>query len=358
MNIIGKNIRLSLFGESHGTAIGIVIDGLKSGIKIDWDNIREYMSRRKSDGKLGTKRIEPDEPEILSGIYNGFTTGAPITMIIKNKDAQSHNYSDKIVTPRPSHADYPAHIKFHGFADMRGGGLFSGRLTAPIVFAGAICMQILNCYNISIGAHIKSIKNIEDKAFDYTNIEPELLNSLKREKMPLIDGAIRDSIEKEIIKVSKKGDSVGGVIECAIIGARAGLGDIFFGSVESRLSNMIFSIPAIKGIEFGLGFDITKQFGSQTNDQYYYDGDIVKTKMNNNGGILGGLTNGMPIVFSCAIKPTPSIYLEQDTVNLESKTQDKIVIEGRHDPCIALRIIPVIESVAGIVILDLLMDRL
>lgn len=354
----GNNIKISIFGESHGNAIGINIDGLPSGFEIDIEKVKFEMARR-APGKsnLSTARNEEDLPEILSGYFEGKTTGTPLCAIIRNKDTRSKDYSKLKDFMRPSHADYSGNIKYLGFNDYRGGGHFSGRITAPLVFAGAICKQILESRAIVIGSHISSIKDIEDKRFDYTNILKDNLSSLKNKELPLLNEELEEKIRHIITQAKYEGDSVGGTIECAVAGIEAGIGNPFFDSVESTLSHLIFSVPAVKGIEFGEGFNITKLYGSEAKDEYYYEDGIVKTKSNNNGGILGGITNGMPIVFKVAIKPTASILKEQDTIDIKNKTNVKFRVEGRHDPCIVQRAVPVIEAVTAIGILDLIMGR-
>ena len=356
--IWGNNIKVSIFGESHGNAIGITIDGLPSGIELDLEKIDEEMARRApGKSKLSTARKEKDAPEILSGFFNGRTTGTPLCGIIRNGDTRSKDYGKLKDLMRPGHADYTGNIRYGGFNDYRGGGHFSGRITAPLVFAGAICKQILEKEGIFIGAHVKSIKNINDEVFDYTNISKDLLDELKKAELPLLDKSKEEEMRNIIVEARGNGDSVGGVIECAITGIKAGYGDPFFDSVESRLSHLLFSVPAVKGVEFGLGFDISQLFGSEANDSFYYEDEEVKTSTNNNGGILGGITNGMPIIFKTAIKPTPSISKKQKTINISSKENEELVIEGRHDPCIVQRAVPVIEAVAAIGILDLIKGR-
>lgn len=355
----GNNIKVSIFGESHGGAIGINIDGLPSGIKLNLDEIDKEMKRRAPGrNNLSTARKESDMPEIVSGFFEGRTTGTPLCAIIRNSDTRSKDYGKLKDLMRPGHADYTGKVKYGGFNDYRGGGHFSGRITAPLVFAGAVCKQILALKGIEIGAHIKSIKDTEDKDFNYTNISKEKLRNLRGMEFPLLDMYKEDIMREIILDARKEGDSVGGVIECAIVGVEPGVGSPFFDSVESTLSHLLFSVPAVKGVEFGFGFYLTKMFGSESNDDYYYDeNNEVKTRTNNNGGILGGITNGMPIVFRTAIKPTPSISKKQSTINVSTKKNDNLVIEGRHDPCIVQRAVPVIEAVAAIGILDLLKER-
>lgn len=351
----GNNLKVSIFGESHGNAIGINIDGLPSGFKIDMENILGEMERR-APGKnnLSTARKEADLPEILSGIFQGKTTGAPLCAIIRNGDTRSKDYEKTKDFMRPGHSDFSGNARYLGFNDYRGGGHFSGRITAPLVFAGAICKQILEDRGIVVGAHIASVKDIKDKEFDLANIDKEELKGLREKEIPLINSNIEEKIKHTIIQAKYDGNSVGGTVECAVVGLKAGVGNPFFDSIESTLSHLIFSVPAVKGIEFGRGFDITNLYGSEANDEFYYDGDIVKTKTNNNGGINGGISNGMPIVFKVAIKPTSSILKEQNTIDIKNKTNVKFKIQGRHDPCIVQRAVPVIEAVTAIGILDLL----
>lgn len=354
----GNNIKVSIFGESHGNAIGITIDGLPSGIELDFDKISKEMARRApGKSKLSTARKEDDIPEILSGFFEGKTTGTPLCGIIRNSDTRSKDYGKLKDLMRPGHADYSGNIRYSGFNDYRGGGHFSGRITAPLVFAGAICKQILEREGITIGAHVKNIKDIKDDSFDYTNISKELLEALMKFELPLLDKSKEEEMRNVILEAKNNRDSIGGIIECAVIGINAGYGDPFFDSVESRLSHLLFSVPAVKGVEFGLGFDITKLYGSEANDCYYYENDEVKAETNNNGGIIGGITNGMPIVFKAAIKPTPSISRKQNTINIATKSNEELVIEGRHDPCIVQRAVSVIEAVTAIGILDLIKGR-
>lgn len=351
----GNKIKLSIFGESHGKAIGINIDGLKPGIELDLNFINKEMERRapgKSD--LSTPRKEGDNFEILSGYFNGKTTGTPLCAVIYNTNQHSKDYEKTKNLMRPSHGDFTGYIKYEGFNDYRGGGHFSGRLTAPLVFAGAICKQILERKGIIIGSHIKSIGKIEDKSFDMVEIKDEKLKTLRENKFPVIDKAIASRMRDVITTAREEMDSVGGVVETAVVNLPVGIGDPFFDSVESTLAHLLFSIPGVKGVEFGAGFDIAKMKGSEANDEYYIDGGKIKTFSNNNGGILGGITNGMPLIFRVAIKPTPSISKAQKTVDIEKKENAQIEIKGRHDPCIVPRALPVVEAVAAIAVLDLL----
>ena len=351
----GSKIKLSIFGESHGNAIGITIDGLPAGFSIDMDKIMMEMSRR-APGKssLSTPRKESDIPEILSGYFEGKTTGTPLCAIIRNSNTKSKDYSKLKDVMRPGHADYTGAVRYKGFNDYRGGGHFSGRITAPLVFAGAICKQILEVKGIIVSAHINSIGKIKDCSFLESDISDELLNSFKEKELPLINTKLEDEMSQEILSARSSGDSIGGTIECAILGVSPGIGDPFFDSVESTLAHLMFSVPAVKGIEFGKGFDISKMRGSEANDEYYLENGNIKTKTNNNGGILGGITNGMPIIFNVAIKPTASIFKEQNAVNIVTMEETTLCIEGRHDPCIVQRALPVIEAVAAIGITELM----
>ena len=352
----GKNIRISLFGESHGECIGIVVDGVKSGIKLDNEYITKMMQRRApGKTKFSTPRAEADAVQIKTGVQGGITTGAPICGIIENSNTKSGDYENLKSLMRPGHSDYPAYVKFGGFNDVRGGGHFSGRLTAPIVFAGSICRQILKDMGIEIVSHISEIAGIQDDTIDETKINDYI--NLTNETFPVINKSKGEEMKEAIEKARMGQNSVGGCVECVISGINAGIGNPIFHSVESVISSMMFSIPAVKGIEFGAGFDIAKMTGQQANDEYYYDGKDVKAYTNNNGGIIGGITNGMPIKFKVAIKPTPSISLPQKTVNVKTGENGEIVVEGRHDPCIVPRAAVVVESAAAIAILDLILEN-
>lgn len=351
----GNHFKISLFGESHGQAIGITIDGLEPGFPVDFDAVAAEMARR-SPGKnpLATSRKEADAPKILSGILDGKTTGAPLCAVIENTNTRSGDYARLDQCPRPGHADYPAAVRFGGHADWRGGGHFSGRLTAPVVFCGALVKQILAQKGVFIGSHIKSLGPVEDTSFSEIPLGKELFDALASYELPLVDQNHAPAVTDHILAAKMDLDSVGGVVECAAIGLPAGLGNPFFGSVESVLSSLIFSIPGVKGVEFGDGFAISQMRGSQANDAYYYDGGKVKTRTNHNGGVLGGITNGMPVLFRAAFKPTPSIAKEQQTVNLAEQTNTTLQIKGRHDPCIVVRAVPVVEAMAAIGLYDLL----
>lgn len=354
-SIIGNKLKVSIFGESHGEAIGAVIDGLPPGIELDFDYINLQMKRRvPGQNNLSTQRKESDSFKILSGFFNNKTTGTPLCAVIFNEDKKSKDYSELKTKMRPSHGDYTGFVKYLGFNDYRGGGHFSGRLTAPLLFAGSIAMQILESKNIHIGSRIKSIYNIEDNTIPKYNEEEVKL--LKNMDLPILSNELTPKISEEIKTAKENNNSLGGIVETYIINLPAGYGEPLFDSVESKLSHMIFSIPAVKGIEFGEGFNITKLTGKEANDEFMMKDKII-TKTNHNGGILGGITNGMPIIFRTAIKPTPSIGSMQQTVDIESLENTTLTINGRHDPCIVPRVIPVIEGAAALVILDLLLER-
>jgi chorismate synthase len=363
MNTWGKNIRLSIFGESHGSAVGIVIDGLPAGFSPDMELVNREMQRRAPGGKkYATNRTESDTPNILSGIKDGKTTGAPLACIIENKNQRSGDY-DNIL--RPGHADWTALLKYEGSADMHGGGHFSGRLTAPLVFAGALAKQLLAEKNISVYGRRKSISDLSDGicATD-GSIEKESITEKQLSDISAKDFSAAPDIEKAYIEkieaARKVGDSIGGVVEVVAMGDLARLGEPFFDSVESKLASMIFSVPAVKGISFGLGFDLASMRGSEANDSLGLRDGKIYSRTNHNGGILGGIANGMPIVVDVAIKPTASIAAEQDSVRIAedgSIAEDKIQVRGRHDPCIVPRAVPVIEACTALVLLDLSLDR-
>lgn len=354
----GKNIKLSIFGESHGEALGITIDGLPSGLQLDLEYIKSEMKRRApGNSALSTPRKEGDAFEILSGFFNGRTTGTPLCAIIRNSNQHSKDYTQLKYNVRPSHADYTGYVKYKGCNDYRGGGHFSGRITAPLVFAGAVAKQILKEKGIVIGSHIKSIGIVQDDAFDGVNISADTLQELFSQDFPVVNKEKLPEMTALILKAKDALDSVGGVVETAVLNIPAGIGSPFFDSLESHLAHIIFSIPAVKGLEFGTGFDIAKLNGSEANDEFYAEDGIIKTRTNNNGGILGGITSGMPVVFSTAFKPTPSIARLQHTVNLETMENVNLEIKGRHDPCIVPRAVPVVEAAAALAVLDLIYDQ-
>lgn len=351
----GDNIKLSIFGESHGEAIGCVIDGLPSGVKLDMDKIYLDMSRR-APGKdrTATPRLEKDIPHIISGVLNGVTTGAPLAMIIENTNTKSGDYSNLMTVPRPSHSDYPAYVKYNGNNDIRGGGHFSGRLTAPIVFAGAVAKQILAKKGITVGAHILRVGNVVDEKFDKLNVDRETLENLSKKSFSTLSPEAEKYMRNEIEKARLDCNSVGGIVECAAVGLPVGVGANIFSTVESKLSSILFGIPAVKGVEFGTGFGFSKMLGSDANDQYCIKDGKVALMSNNNGGVLGGMTNGAPIVVSVAFKPTPSIAKKQKSVNLQTMKEEELVIKGRHDPCIVPRAVPVVEGAVAFGLLDLM----
>ncbi|MCL2817875.1 MAG: chorismate synthase [Clostridiales bacterium] len=353
-NVWGSALKISIFGESHGEGVGVVIGGLPPGEEIDREFIAREMKRRAPGrGPLVTPRSEEDEVEIMSGVFRGKTTGAPLCGFIRNKDTRSGDYATNL--PRPGHADLTAHLKYRGFADHRGGGHFSGRLTAPLVFVGSLAKAVLRRRGIVVGAHIKQIGRIYDRSFDPLNEEQGILAELAVMDLPLLDPAVRDGLTAAILEAKELGDSLGGVVECCCLGLPAGLGAPFFDSMESLLASMMFSIPAVKGVEFGGGFALAALCGSQARDELFLENGRIKTLANHNGGLNGGVTNGMPLLFSVAVKPTASIAVEQRTVDLESMTEARLKIEGRHDPCIVPRVIPVVEAGAAICVLDRLL---
>lgn len=351
----GKTLELSIFGESHGSALGITIGNLPAGFSLDMQAINKDMSTRAPGGYLATPRKEGDEVEILSGLLNGVTTGAPLCGIIRNNDTKSKDYSKLQDQPRPGHSDYPAFVKYQAYNDIRGGGHFSGRLTAPLVFAGAIARQFLAQKGIIIASHISSIHNIHDSEFG--DPDRNVLNNLCQQDFPLLDPSVQQKMEESIIHARENKDSVGGTVEVGILGVKAGLGEPFFHSLESSLASLIFSIPSIKGLEFGDGFGLSSQYGSESNDEYYYNQDEITTKTHSQGGILGGITTGTFLRFKVAVKPTASIAKAQNTVNLKEKCNTVLSVEGRHDPCIVPRVRIVVESVAALAIFDMILGE-
>lgn len=355
----GENLKLSIFGGSHTAAIGAVLDDLPPNEPIDMEAVKVQMARRApGQDKTATTRKEADEPKILSGLLEGVTTGAPLAMVIENTNTRSKDYSQFRTHPRPGHADFTAALRYEGANDIRGGGHFSGRLTAPLVFAGAVCRQILARRGIVIGAHAAGIGKAEDIPFDPVNVSAEELNTLNQKYFAVRSVDAEEKMRAEIEAARQDADSIGGVIECAVVGMPAGVGSPMFRGVENVLTSMLYGIPAVKGVEFGAGFGVAALRGSENNDEFTFaDNGTVQTRTNRAGGILGGITTGMPIVFRVAVKPTPSIGREQRTVDLAGKKDDTLVIEGRHDPCIVPRAIPVVEAAAAVALLDMLMER-
>lgn len=356
-NNFGTNISMTIFGESHGPCIGITLDGLPAGFKINLERIKEDMEKRKAKGSISTQRHEDDEVEIVSGFFNGYTTGTALTILIQNKNTQSKDYSDIQYRLRPGHADFSAYEKYHGFQDYRGGGHFSGRLTAPIVAAGSICRQILETKNILIGSHIEQLYALHDAPFS-NNIDElkKQIQTLNKKEFATLDEQVAQNMEQAILEAKNEQDSIGGILESAIINLPAGMGEPFFDSIESILAHLLFSIPAVKGVSFGAGFQMASKKGSEANDSFIMN-DTIQTKTNNNGGINGGISNGMPIIIHTCIKPTPSIYKTQETVDYKTKESQTLNIKGRHDPCILHRARIVVDSMIAFGILDLLMSN-
>lgn len=353
---IGNNIKIQIFGQSHSEAVGVVIDNLPANHTINLDSVQDMLNRRKGGkNSYSTKRKESDKPIILSGLLNEKTCGAPLCAIFNNENTISKDYDNFTDIPRPSHADFVAMKKHNKANDMRGGGNFSGRLTLPLCFAGAVCKQLLAEQNIFIGAHIYSISNILDSPYSLTDINK---NDLKlQDDFPTNDKSSAIKMQNYLENIAREGDSVGGIVECGIIGMPIGIGEPMFDGIENKISQIIFAVPAIKGIEFGSGFKCTTMLGSEHNDTLISKNGEVKTKTNNSGGIVGGLSNSMPIVFRVAVKPTPSIKKVQTTLNIKTNEQEDIVIKGRHDSCIVPRIVPCIESAAAVAIYDFILGN-
>lgn len=352
----GKMLTVTIFGQSHGEAIGAVIDGLPAGIRLDFDEIERFMARRAPGGAFSTTRRETDRPRILSGLCGGVTCGAPLCAVIENGDRRSQDYEKLRDLPRPMHADYSAFVKYHGANDIRGGGQFSGRLTAPLCFAGAAAIQLLARKGVMVGAHIAAIHGVEDAPFDPVSVDAETLRTVSAKPFPVLDDQAGRRMKAEIEAARQKLDSVGGIVECAVSGLPAGLGEPLCESLESRISSAVFSIPAVKGIEFGAGFSASAMTGSEHNDPFVMKAGRVATETNRHGGILGGISTGMPLLFRAAFKPTPSIALEQRTVSLSGECGAPLVIHGRHDPCVVLRAVPCVEAAAALVLLDLMLE--
>lgn len=350
-NTLGNNLLVTLFGESHGPYIGAVLDGLAPGIPVDEDFIRSRLSLRRPSGSISTTRVEKDEFIIASGVFNGKTTGTPLCILIPNSVQHSHDYEKTAALARPGHADYTANLKYHGFQDYRGGGHFSGRLTATLVASGAIVIPELEKKGIKIGTHIKTLGGIQDR--DFQDYEKDIF-ALSETNFPVLDSEKASEMKAYAEKIAKSGDSVGGVLESVIVGVPGGIGEPWFQTLEGMISYAIYSIPAIKGIEFGAGFGKVNGLGSCFNDSFMMESGKIITKSNNNGGINGGISNGMPILFRCAVKPTPSIYKEQDTVDMSKNENAKLKIAGRHDPTIIHRARIVVDSVSALVIYDAL----
>ena len=350
-------ITVSLFGESHGKGIGVVIDNLPAGEELDLEEIAAFMARRapKKDG-TSTMRSEKDIPEILSGYFNGKTTGTPLAAVIMNTDQHSKDYGNISHIARPAHADYTGYLRYNGANDPRGGGHFSGRITAPLCFAGAVCAQILAHRGITTGAHILSVRNVRDESFDPINVTAQQLDEVKRRAFPVMSDSAETEMRAVINAARESLDSVGGVIECAAVGFPAGVGSPMMDGLENIISRLVFAIPAVKGIEFGNGFGCTELFGSENNDEFAVRDGKAVTVTNNHGGILGGISSGMPIIFRAAFKPTPSISRPQKSFDFKDMTEQELVIKGRHDPCVVPRAVPCVESALNIALLSALSD--
>jgi chorismate synthase len=352
---IGNSIKVTLFGQSHSKGIGVVIDGLPVGEEIDLEQVQSFLNRRApGKSRYVTTRKERDIPSIISGLVNSKTCGAPLCAVFSNTDTKSEDYAQHLDIPRPSHADYPAHVKYQGFNDIRGGGHFSGRLTAPLCFAGAVCLQILKRKGIKIGAHLFSVGNETDTKFDPVAIDDALLDEIARKQFPVIDDAAGKRMMDVIESAMTDNDSIGGIIECCAIRLPIGLGEPIFDGMENRLATAIFGIPGVRGIEFGTGFAAAGMRGSQHNDAWRTDGDRIVTSTNHHGGIIGGLSTGMPIILRVAFKPTSSIGIQQRSVNLSENRECDLTIQGRHDPCIAVRAVPAVEAALAITLLDMI----
>ena len=348
----GEKVKITIFGQSHSDAIGIVIDGLPAGKKLDMEKISAFMSRRApGKNKFSTPRKEGDIPEILSGLVDGVTCGAPLCAVIRNSDTRSKDYENLKAVPRPAHSDFTAFFKHNGFNDIRGGGNFSGRLTAPLCFAGAVCMQYLEDKGIKIGAHIERIAGVSDCRYDSVNVD---FKDVSEKEFPVICDEKGKEMQEKIEQARLDGDSVGGVIECAVTGLPAGVGEPMFDGVENVISHAVFAIPAIKGIEFGSGFAGADMTGSENNDAFTVCDGKITTETNNHGGVLGGITSSMPVVFRVAVKPTPSIAKAQKSVNLITCEEENLVINGRHDPCIVSRAVPCVEAATAVAIMNLM----
>ena len=353
-NTFGNALTVTLFGESHGAYIGATLDGLAPGLTVDMDNIRRMLSLRAPRGSISTARHEEDEVQLVSGVADGITTGTPLTLLIQNGDTKSGDYAAMKTVMRPSHADYPAQCKYHGFQDTRGGGHFSGRITAALVAAGAICHAALQEKGVFIGTHLSRCAGVEDRAFGDLKAD---IKRLSEKPFPALSEEAGESMKKAIAAAGAEGDSVGGVLETAVIGLPAGVGEPWFDTVEGVLAHMLFSGPAVKGVEFGDGFALADKRGSAANDAMYYENGVVTAATNHGGGIGGGITSGMPLIFRCAVKPTPSIAKEQKTVDIAKKENTVLTVKGRHDPAVVHRARAVVDAATAIALCDLLTVR-
>ena len=353
-NTFGNSVAVTLFGESHGAAIGAVIDGLAPGIPVDEAYIARQLTLRRPSGQISTGRREADPFQILSGVVGGKTTGTPIAIVIPNQDAKSGDYAAMATVARPSHGDYAAQCKYHGFQDSRGGGHFSGRITAALVAAGAICRLALEQKGIFIGTHVRKCAGVEDREFDRLDQDIQALNAME---FAVLDGAAGQQMQAGILAAAEAGDSVGGILETAVIGMPAGVGEPWFDTLESQLAHMLFAIPAVKGMEFGAGFALADLRGSQANDPFALENGRIVTTSNHNGGINGGITNGMPVLFRTVIKPTPTIFKPQATVDFQKMEETVLEPKGRHDPAIVHRARVVQDAAVALVLCDALAMR-
>ena len=353
----GENLKLSIFGQSHGQGIGITLDGIPAGLPVDLEKLQQFLNRRApGQNDWSTPRKEEDRPEFLAGLLDGYTCGAPIAAVIYNKNTRSKDYSNLHDIPRPGHADYTAQVKYGGFQDVAGGGHFSGRLTAPLCIAGGLCKQWLEQMGIQIRAYITMIGGMYGETLDEVTPNFDLIQP----DFPVVENEnnlVAESMKRRIDECRKEGDSIGGEIECVVTGLPVGLGDPMFGGMESRIAQIVYGVPAVKMVEFGYGMAFAYDPGSECNDAYTVEDGVIKTLTNHNGGILGGITNGMPLIFRACIKPTPSISRPQQSISLSRMENTTLEIKGRHDPCIVPRAVPVIEAAAAIAVYDAVLAR-
>ena len=350
----GESLKLSIFGQSHGAGIGMTLDGIPAGLPVDTDKLQAFLNRRApGQNDWSTPRKEADKPDFLSGLLDGYTCGAPIAAVIYNTNTRSGDYANLKDNPRPGHADYTAQIKYGGFQDAAGGGHFSGRLTAPLCIAGGLCKQWLEEMGITVSAHIEMIHGVRDDSFN--PLQPE--TDQVRPDFPVLNSQAGTKMQEAIAKARSEGDSVGGIIECAVTGLPAGIGEPMFGGIEGKLSQIIFGIPAIKGVEFGAGQAFAHKTGSEMNDTYTLQDGQIRTVTNHAGGILGGISSGMPVIFRAVVKPTPSIGKPQQGISISKMEPQELAVKGRHDPCIVPRAVPVVEAAAAIAIYDLILGN-
>lgn len=351
----GDRLKVAIFGQSHAEAIGVTVEGIPAGTRIDLERLQAFLRRRAPGRALTTPRAEADAPVFLSGVTDGRTNGAPLAVVIYNTNTRSKDYSELRVKPRPGHSDYPAAVKFGGANDIAGGGQFSARLTAPLCIVGGIVLDILRKKGIEIAAHLKSVGAVDDSPFDPLRADSALFERLQQADLPTVDPTAAERMRAAIEEARAAGDSVGGTVECMIAGLPVGVGDGGYGGLDGAIASVVFGIPAVKGIEFGAGFSAARMRGSQNNDAFFFENGVVKTKTNHCGGILGGMSDGMPVLFTAAFKPTPSIAQPQETVDLEKKENTTLLVHGRHDPCVAVRAVPVVEAAAAVAVYDCLL---